>query len=49
MLACNLNYINNEMKAVISPADSRNRGDARLFEEGREVDADEEKVRVEIK
>ena len=37
------------MKAVIAPTDTRNRGDERLFEEGKVDEADEEKIRLEVK
>jgi hypothetical protein len=34
---------------VIAPSDSRFRGDQRLFEDGKWVEADEEKLRLEVK
>ena len=37
------------MKGAIAPTDSRLRSDQRLFEEGRQQEADDEKVRLEVK
>ena len=37
------------MKGHISPTDSRYRGDMRFYEEGKVDEADEEKIRVEVK
>ena len=34
---------------IMAPTDSRLRGDQRLFEEGKQSEADEEKLRLEIK
>ena len=48
-MALNMNYINDAMKKVIAPTDTRLRGDQRLWEEGKEEEAGEEKVRLEVK
>ena len=45
----NLNYINDDLRKVIAHTDSRIRGDMRLFEEGKVDEADEEKIRLEVK
>lgn len=37
------------MEGIVAPTDTRFRGDQRLFEEGMVDQADEEKVRLEIK
>ena len=37
------------MRKVIAPTDTRLRGDERLYEEGKVDEADEEKVRLEVK
>ena len=37
------------MLAILPPSDTRRRGDQRLFEEGKENEADEEKIRLEVK
>tara|TARA_B110000285_G_C15108633_1_gene609620 strand:+ start:1976 stop:2089 length:114 start_codon:yes stop_codon:yes gene_type:complete len=37
------------MQAMLPPSDTRLRGDQRLWEEGKEDEADEEKVRLEVK
>lgn len=47
--AIQCNYINDEMRAMLPPSDTRLRGDQRLWEEGKEAEADEEKVRLEVK
>ena len=36
-------------KLIMAPTDSRLRGDQRLFENGKATEADEEKLRLEIK
>jgi len=36
-------------KTLIAPTDSRFRGDQRFFEDGKNQEADDEKVRLEIK
>mgnify|MGYP000217242380 CR=1 FL=1 len=36
-------------KLAIAPTDSRFRGDQRLFEQGLQAEADEEKTRLEVK
>ena len=48
-LAINLNYINDEMKQLLPPTDTRLRGDQRLYENGQVDEADEEKIRLEVK
>ena len=48
-LSINLNYVNPDMLAVISHTDTRIREDERLYEEGKVDEADEEKVRLEVK
>ena len=48
-LAINLNYVNDEMKQAIGPTDTRFRNDQRFFEEGKVDEADEEKIRLEVK
>lgn len=45
----NLNYKCPEMQGVVAPTDTRFRGDQRLYEEGKEDAADEEKIRLEVK
>lgn len=45
----NLNYVCPEMSGVVAPTDTRFRGDQRLYEEGKEDAADEEKIRLEVK
>ena len=45
----NLNYKSSEMDGVIPPTDARYRNDMRLWEQGKEDEADEEKVRLEVK
>ena len=45
----NLNYICPEMREWIAPTDSRLRYDMRLYEEGLVDEADEEKIRLEVK
>ena len=42
-----LNHKTPDMDGVICPSDSRFRGDQRLFEEGKTVEADAEKVVLE--
>jgi hypothetical protein len=37
------------MRAMLPPSDTRLRGDQRLFEEGKVEEADEEKIRLEVK
>lgn len=44
-----LNYKCDEMHGVLSHTDTRFRGDQRLYEEGKTDDADEEKIRLEVK
>ena len=44
-----INYLSDEMKGVVAPTDTRFRGDQRLFEEGQVDEADEEKIRLEVK
>ena len=39
----------NSGKFVMAPTDSRLRGDQRLFENGKQVEADDEKLRLETK
>ena len=48
-LAINLNYINDDMKELLPPTDTRLRGDARFYENGQVDEADEEKIRLEVK
>jgi hypothetical protein len=43
-----LNYLDEDLKAVIPITDSRQRNDIRLWEQGQEKEADEEKIRLEI-
>jgi len=45
----NCNYINDELRQFIAPTDTRLRNDERLFEEGLVDEADEEKIRLEVK
>jgi len=47
--ACNLNYINDEMRKSLPPTDCRRRPDQRLMEEGDMDRAAEEKHRLEEK
>jgi hypothetical protein len=47
--AIQCNYIDDEMRVMLPPSDTRLRGDQRLFEEGKVDEADEEKVRLEVK
>jgi len=47
--AIQCNYITDEMRAMLPPSDTRLRGDQRLFEEGKVEEADEEKIRLEVK
>lgn len=49
LLAINLNYSSPEIKAILPPSDTRGRGDQVLYEQGKVDEADEEKVRVEVK
>ena len=49
MISVNLNYINEELRQQLPPCDTRLRGDQRLFEEGQVDEADEEKIRLEVK
>ena len=44
-----LNYKSNEMNGTLAPTDSRFRNDMRLFEEGKLDEADQEKIRLEVK
>ena len=37
------------MKAILPPSDTRLRGDQRLYENGKVDEADEEKIRLEVK
>ena len=48
-VAINLNYVNDEMLEVLAPTDTRRRGDQRFYEAGKVDEADEEKVRLEVK
>lgn len=48
-VSLNLNYSNEDMLKVISPTDTRRRGDQKFYEEGKVDEADEEKVRLEVK
>ena len=45
----NLNYVSPDMRGTLAPTDTRYRGDQRLYEEGKEDAADEEKIRLEVK
>ena len=47
--AVNLNFVCPEMREWLAPTDSRLRGDMRLYEEGKVDEADEEKMRLEVK
>jgi hypothetical protein len=47
--ACNLNYIDEEMKKTLPPTDCRRRGDQRLMEEAKFDPAAAEKHRLEEK
>jgi hypothetical protein len=49
LISVNLNYINDELRAQLPPCDTRLRGDQRLFEQGQVDEADEEKIRLEVK
>lgn len=49
ILAVNLNYKCQEMEELVPQTDSRFRGDQRFLEEGMVDQADEEKVRIEVK
>ena len=42
-----MNYINDELRGAIAPTDSRLRPDLRLYEEGKMVEAEKEKRRIE--
>ena len=42
-----MNYINDELRGAIAPTDSRFRPDLRLYEEGKMVEAEKEKRRIE--
>ena len=44
-----LNYKCDDMYGVVAPTDTRFRGDQRLFEEGKVDEADDEKMRLEVK
>jgi len=44
-----LNYQNKEMQNVVAPTDSRFRRDQSLWESGKNIEADSEKVRLENK
>ena len=48
-VAINLNYVNDDLMRILPPTDSRRRGDERLFEQGLDDEADEEKIRLEVK
>lgn len=48
-LAVNLNYVNEQMLRILPPTDTRRRGDQRFYEEGKVDEADEEKIRLEVK
>jgi hypothetical protein len=48
-VAINLNFISEELKQLLAPTDTRLRGDQRLFEQGKVDEADEEKIRLEVK
>jgi len=49
MMAVNMNYVSPEMKRALAPTDTRLRGDERYWEEGKEAEAGDEKVRLEVK
>lgn len=49
LVSINLNYTSPELEALVAPTDTRRRGDQRLFEQGKVDEADEEKVRLEVK
>ena len=49
MLGINLNYKCEEMVGVVAPTDSRFRPDQRMLENGLGDEADEEKIRLEVK
>lgn len=49
LISVNLNYINDELREILPPCDTRLRGDQRLYEEGKVDEADEEKIRLEVK
>ena len=44
-----LNYKSADMDGYLAPTDSRFRNDMRLFEEGKLDEADQEKIRLEVK
>jgi hypothetical protein len=44
-----LNHFTQEMVETIAPTDSRLRQDQRLFEEGKDKEADSEKIKLEVK
>ena len=46
-LTCRLNQKTEEMKGIVSPTDTRFRGDLRLYEEGEAEEADKVKVDIE--
>lgn len=49
LLAVNMNYKCDQMEGVVAPTDSRFRPDQRLLENGQGDQADEEKIRLEVK
>lgn len=49
ILAVNLNVKTDEMEGVIAPTDARFRPDQRMLENGLGDEADEEKIRLEVK
>ena len=44
-----LNYKSDDMAGFLAQTDSRYRNDMRLFEEGKLDEADQEKIRLEVK
>ena len=49
LLSVNMNFKSDEMEGTIAPTDTRFRNDMRLYEEGKVDEADEEKIRLEVK
>lgn len=48
-VSINLNFVTEEMLEWLPPTDTRRRGDQRRFEQGKVDEADEEKIRLEVK
>ena len=48
-VAIQMNYTNDELCSIIAQTDSRHRNDQRRFEEGLVDEADQEKIKLEVK